>query len=214
MTRRVSISYIVAGTILLIVLLALALNSIRSGDLAANEAPRLIPDRTSDFIIARSLSPAQQQEARSLYESAQRLADGHALHAARSNRWNHYLQWAAFFLSSLIVVLAGAFGRTPSDETAQGLIKDLESAPPAPAPAPKKNLTRFAQVVGLVAALSAVANGAATRLQAGAVESRLSEQAVVDAVVKTSKITAQPTSESDVDAALEDLGRVVRDNPL
>jgi hypothetical protein len=81
----------------LVILLALALNAIRHGDLAAVEAPRLIPDRTSDFIIASSLSPARQQEARSLFESAQRLAGGHSFQAARANRWNHYLQWAGFF---------------------------------------------------------------------------------------------------------------------
>jgi hypothetical protein len=59
-----------------------------------------------------------------------------------------------------------------------------------------------------------VSNGAATRLQASAVQSRQAEQVVSDAVVKTSKVTALPTSEADVDAALEELRRVIRDNPL
>jgi len=213
MSRTVSTSYIVAGVVLIVALVALALTSENRGQISENRAPVLLTGGSSDFIIARSLSKSQQDEARSLYESAQRLADGHASQAARASRWNRYLQWAAFFLSSLIVVLAGYYGRTPGDETAQGIIKDLQAGG-APPESRRLRFGRFASMVGLVAALSAVSNGAATRLQASAVQSRQSEQVVSDAVVKASKVTAQPTGEADVDAALEELRRVVRDNPL
>jgi hypothetical protein len=213
MSRSVSATYIVAGVVFIVALVALAMYSENRGELSGTRGAILLPDRSSDFIIANSLPKARQHEARSLYESAQRLADGHALEAARANRWNHYLQWAAFFLSSLIVVLAGYYGRTSSDETAEGLIKDLQAASLPPEPR-KPRFGRFASLVGLIAALSAVSNGAATRLQASAVQSRQAEQVVSDAVVKTSKVTAQPTSEADVDAALEELRGVIRDNPL
>jgi len=213
MSRSVSAAYIIAGVVFIIALVALALNSANRGELAETKPAMLLPDRSSDFIIANSLSKAWQDEARGLYESAQRLADGLAFQAARANRWNHYLQWVAFFLSSLIVVLAGYYGRTSSDETAQGVIKDLQAGGSPPEPR-RPRFGRFASVVGLAAALSAVSNGAATRFQASAVQSRQAEQVVSDAVVKTSKVTAQPTSEADVDAALEELRRVIRDNPL
>lgn len=212
MSRLSSIAFLLVGAFLMFILAASLLKS-RSHE--GSHVGRVLLTHNSDFIIANSLSPDRQQEARSLFESAQKLADRHAFEATRANRWGYYLQWASFFFSSLIVVIAGYYGRVPSDQTAESIAKDLRAAsPPKEDKRRKRSYGRFASIVGMIAALSAISNGAATRLQASALQSRQEEQVVSDAVIKTSKVTAQPTAEADVDAALEDLRRVLRDNDL
>jgi hypothetical protein len=193
---------------------------------------------SSNFLVATSLSKEQQDRAWLLYKEAEQLADIHARRAAQADRWSYFLQWASFSLSSLLVVIAGYFGRIPSDETAQKLLDSMRPAgTPQPAgeghnakgdkvaPTRKERAAaeheakarqrwraRFASIVGVIAAMSAVANGAESRLQAGAVQSRQTGRFVSEAAVKTSKVTAQPTDERDVDASLQELQQVIRDN--
>src|SRR5258708_2570446 len=109
MTRPISIAYMVIGAALMIIVVVSPLRYRNNEE--KSDAETVLLTGNSVFIIATPLSKARRQEARTLSESAKKLADGHAIEAPRASRWSYYLQWASFFLSSLIVVLAGYYGR-------------------------------------------------------------------------------------------------------
>lgn len=234
MGRRRAVALVFAGGILLAAALGWILTGNPGATLISGGVVRTIaPGTTNDFIVASSLSSARQTEAKTLFEESQRLADNRARTAASYERWNDYLHWASFVLSSIIVAIAGYFGLSPGDPTATQLIAVSKEAK-HPAEGDKATLEetatpradvkpharrgkestrpgRFISSIGLIAALAAIANGAAEKLHASAVDNTTKAKVLSEALLKTSKVTAQPTSEIDVDTALEELRRINRE---
>lgn len=160
------------------------------------------------------LTPAREAEFRQLTDEASRLATVLAQQGRQAARWSEYADWLAFGLSSLIMILAGYFGRLPeSGGDALAVAHALQAGEGAKKKGRAKRAvsspSRFAAMVGVAAALVATATGASNRLQASSARSLDSAKVVSEALGKASRAAASASSEAEVAGALQDLREAV-----
>ncbi|MFP2899750.1 hypothetical protein [Corallococcus sp. 4LFB] len=174
--------------------------------------PTLWLDEVASFTPHPSLTPDRREEVRKLREQANLYVRTYVARNRSNAQRAQYSEWLAFGLSSLITVLAGYFGQLPEPGTSPAAPSPGSPATGGPQPArvPKRGAravsrSRFAVMVGVVGALAAVSTGFSNRLQAAAAKSLAEAKVISEAFEKTMKIAAAPTSEADLEEALESL---------
>jgi hypothetical protein len=205
----------VVGAILLASLSFWVVSTLRQG----LEVPEITLPHTAwlgssaGFTPHTSLPPARQEEIRKLHEEAIQIATLYATRNRTATQWSQYMDWIAFGLSSFIMLLAGYFGRLPeSGADATAAAHSLQSGEGSKKKGKQRRGARvvssrsgFAALVGIIAALATTATGASNRLQASAAQNLDNAKAISEAIVKTSKIAIAPTSEADLEEALQAL---------
>ncbi|RKG82534.1 hypothetical protein D7W79_02420 [Corallococcus exercitus] len=174
--------------------------------------PNLWLDDVASFTPHSSLTPDRREEIRKLRDQANLHVSTYIARNRSDAQRSQYAEWIAFGLSSLITLLAGYFGQLP----------EPAAAPSAPDPASQAtggaqtarsptrgaravSRSRFAVMVGVVGALAAISTGFSNRFQVAAAKSLVEAKIISEALEKTMKIAAAPTSEADLEEALQSL---------
>lgn len=220
--RFAGLLFLGLGALLLAVLAFWVVSSLRAGPGPGEGTESLHTvwlGSANGLMPPSALSVARQEEIRNLYDAANQLVSTHAARSRSAARWGQYADWFAFGLSSLLMMLAGYFGRLPEsgfDATAAAQALQAQQPPK------KKGRSRgaravssrsgFAALVGVIAALAATSTGASNRLQAASAQSLASAKTVSESLVKFSKVATAPTSDADLEEALQSLRQTLEFN--